>query len=381
MSMKAEYAADMEALLAQAGWLRRFARALLGNAVDAEDLAQDTLVAAWRQPSRGGGRAWLSTVARNLAVDRFRGDSRRQRREEAAHTLHDSRVATPEDLIGDAQIHREVAEAVASLVEPFRQTLVMRFYQGLSSAEIARELREPEGTVRWRVKEGLDRVRHELDRRHGNDRAAWVAALAPLLSKPQASPPRSLRPARTVPAPLYLAAATLGVLSIAILAVVFASPKSRGATDGPAPPPTAMPTPKKAAVRLNLASAAVPQTRAVAELPPGPGPLDAQSLAEELVRAIQGNDYDAFVAKGAAPFRAAVPQAGVAWLSEKYSGRLSRGRRVSTLGTVRRNGYVDWFFKIEFSDDGDDALVAVVMDGWQLAGFFINEPMPEEKSP
>ena len=96
MSMKAEYAADMEARLAQAGWLRRFARALLGNAVDAEDLAQDTLVAAWRQPSRGGGRAWLSTVARNLAVDRFRGDSRRQRREEAAHTLHDSRVATPD---------------------------------------------------------------------------------------------------------------------------------------------------------------------------------------------------------------------------------------------------------------------------------------------
>ena len=210
MSMKAEYAADMEARLAQAGWLRRFARALLGNAVDAEDLAQDTLVAAWRQPSRGGGRAWLSTVARNLAVDRFRGDSRRQRREEAAHTLHDSRVATPEDLIGDAQIHREVAEAVASLVEPFRQTLVMRFYQGLSSAEIARELREPEGTVRWRVKEGLDRVRHELDRRHGSNRAAWVAALAPLLPKPQGSPPRSLRAPRTVPAPLYLAGAALG---------------------------------------------------------------------------------------------------------------------------------------------------------------------------
>ena len=57
MSMKAEYAADMEARLAQAGWLRRFARALLGNAVDAEDLAQDTLVAAWRQPSRGGNDA------------------------------------------------------------------------------------------------------------------------------------------------------------------------------------------------------------------------------------------------------------------------------------------------------------------------------------
>jgi hypothetical protein len=154
------------------------------------------------------------------------------------------------------------------------------------------------------------------------------------------------------------------------------------ATAGSALPPTANPTPKEAAaVRLNLANAAVPQAGAVGELPPGPGRLDAQSLAEELVRAIQGNDYDAFVAKGAASFRAAVPQAGVAWLSEKYSGRLSRGYRVSTLGVVRRNGYADWLFKIEFSDDGDDAFVALAMDGWQLAGFFINEPMPEEKSP
>ena len=152
MGMKAEHTADIEALLAQAGWLRRFARALLHNADDAEDLAHDTLATALRQPAAGAGRAWLATVARNLAVDRFRGAVRRSRREEAAQDHDTGRVTTPEELVGDAQIHRHVAEAVANLAEPFRQTLVLRFYQGLSSVEIAQKLREPEGTIRWRVK-------------------------------------------------------------------------------------------------------------------------------------------------------------------------------------------------------------------------------------
>ena len=385
MSMKAEYTADMQALLAQAGWLRRFARALLGSAEDAEDLAQDTLVAAWQHPA-GGGRAWLAAVARNLAVDRFRSDARRERREEAARDWGDGRVATSEELIGNAQIHRKVAEAVVNLAEPFRQTLVLRFYQGLTSAQIARKLREPEGTIRWRVKEGLDRVRRELDVCHGNDRSAWVAALAPLLPRPNTAAPcaRPLRAARTLPAPLVLAAAALAVLSVAILAIGLRTTRGKVATNDPAPSTGSAPAwPTTPAVRLNLANPATPQTDAVATPVPGPGPADAQALAGELLRAIQGNDYDAFVAKGSAFFRAAVATAGFASLSAQLAGRLAQGHRVTTLGSLRRPETVDWIFKIEFSDDGDDALVTLPVDGWQVAGFLINEPitLPVEKSP
>jgi hypothetical protein len=57
MGMKVAHTADIEAdiraLLAQAGWLRRFARALLHNADDAEDLAHDTFATALRQPAVG----------------------------------------------------------------------------------------------------------------------------------------------------------------------------------------------------------------------------------------------------------------------------------------------------------------------------------------
>jgi RNA polymerase sigma-70 factor (ECF subfamily) len=384
MGMKAEHTADIEALLAQAGWLRRFARALLHNADDAEDLAHDTLATALRQPAAGAGRAWLATVARNLAVDRFRGAVRRSRREEAAQDHDPGRVTTPEELVGDAQIHRHVAEAVANLAEPFRQTLVLRFYQGLSSVEIAQKLREPEGTIRWRVKEGLGRVRRELDRRHGDNRAAWVAALGPLLPKAEAPAPRPLWAARSFPAPMWLAATAMG-LSVVVTAIVLFAPKSDGTKDSPTPSSGAnVPVPRNTpAVRLNLAGALAPQTDAVTVLPPGPGRIDAQSLAEELVGAVQGNDYDAFVAKGSASFRAAVATARFEQLNAKLGGRLSKGYRLTTLGSVRRPEHIDWIFKVEFFDDEDDALVTLPMDGWQVAGFLINEPfpMPVETSP
>ena len=385
MGMKTEHTAGIEALLAQAGWLRRFARALLTNADDAEDLAHDTFATALRQPSPGAGRAWLATVARNLAVDRFRGAARRSRREEAVQACDAGRVPTPEELVGNAQIHRHVAEAVANLAEPFRQTLVLRFYQGLSSVEIAQKLREPEGTIRWRVKEGLGRVRRDLDRRHGDDRTAWVAALAPLLPTAPAPALRPLRAARRFPAPLVLAATALGLLTVVVTAIVLATPKDHGTRDAPMRPSLAnAPVPQiTPAVRLNLAGTLAPTAEAVAVLPPGPGRIDAQSLAEELLGAVQGNDYDAFVAKGSPSFRAAVATARVEQLSAKLGGRLTHGYRLITLGSVRRPEHIDWIFKIEFFDDGDDALVTLPMDGWQVSGFLINEPipMPVETSP
>lgn len=112
MGMKAADTANMEGLLAHAGWLRRFAHALLRDAAEGDDLAQDTLLRAARHPRDESGRAWLASVARNLATDRFRAQTRRARREEVAGQVEAGRVASPEELVGNAEIHRQVAEAV-----------------------------------------------------------------------------------------------------------------------------------------------------------------------------------------------------------------------------------------------------------------------------
>jgi len=391
MGMRAEHTADIESLLAHAGWLRRFAAALVKDRDDAEDLAQDTMLRVWRHPAQDAGRAWLARVARNLAVDRFRATRRREVREQAAESAQPSQVANPEELVGDAQIHRTVAEVVAGLAEPFRQTIVLRFYEGRSSADIARGLGVPEGTVRWRLKEGLDRVRRELDARHRGDRSSWLALLTPLVPRPLPGESKLRPPEARTPQGFslagHVAVAVLGALVASTVALGIAAHARRARSTSTADEPArtaneAVLGPGKAAlVRLNLANQAAHAAEIGAETAPGPERLDAQSLAEQLLQAVQDNDYDAFVAKGSAFFRAAVPTGGFASLSAKLGTHLAQGRRVSPLGSVRHTRTVDWIFKIEFTDGGDDALITVAMNGWQLAGFFVDDPtiLPPEK--
>jgi RNA polymerase sigma-70 factor (ECF subfamily) len=142
--MKVGSTANKEDLLLHAGWLRRFAVALVKDLDAAEDIVQETLVVAWQRPADNTGRPWLARVARNWAIDFWRSSDRRERRELAAAATDIGTVASPEELIGDTQIHRAVAEAVAALEEPFRQTLVLRFFHGVSSADIARGLHKPD---------------------------------------------------------------------------------------------------------------------------------------------------------------------------------------------------------------------------------------------
>jgi RNA polymerase sigma-70 factor (ECF subfamily) len=390
--MKASATANTEDLLLHAGWLRRFAVALVNDQDTAEDIVQEALVAAWQRPAENTGRPWLARVARNLVIDRWRSSDRRERRELAAAATDLGTVASPEELVGDAQIHRAVAEVVAGLEEPFRQTIVLRFFHGASSADIARRLRIPDGTVRWRLKEGIDRVRRQLDARYGEVRKDWVAALLPLL--PRRAPtdagreglrPQS-RPVRTKifdfrPATIVIAGAfVLGMVAMvgAIVSRHRGSPLPAGhaAAEDVA---TQAVSGAQRAMRPSL-SALAPSPHEP-ESPPsaGPGQADASSLFAELLQAIQGNAYDDFVAKGSAFFKAAVPPAMLRGLSAKLGARLATGYQTTLLGSLRRPEGTLWLFRLEFADGGDDALVSMVTDGWQVAGFLIDDPQTREK--
>ncbi len=74
-----------------------------------------------------------------------------------------------------------------ALEEPYRTTVLQRFHEGLSAAEIARREGLPEGTVRWRTKQGLDRLRARLEQAYGGSHAL-VAVLGELARGPSAAP-------------------------------------------------------------------------------------------------------------------------------------------------------------------------------------------------
>ncbi len=173
--------ASPEQLLEHADWLRMLARALVREPGDADDLAQETYEAALANPPQADRpvRPWLAGVMRNLARFRARTSARRQRREQAAERL-EQRVASPEELVARVETQKLVADLVVGLDEPFRSTILLRYYEGYSAAEIARRLDIPAGTVRWRLKRGLDELRIQLDDSFSGGRQRWLAALAPI---------------------------------------------------------------------------------------------------------------------------------------------------------------------------------------------------------
>lgn len=172
-------------LLKHAAWIRALARSLVADAATAEDLVQDTWVAALKhRPSTDRSlRPWLGRVLHNFARQHFRRQDRRQGHEQQAPER--GALVTPAELTERLDSERLLTEELARLEEPLRSTLWWRFYEGLQPIEIARRQGLPAGTVRWRLKRGLDLLRTRLDERHGGDRRAWSALLIPLARSPE----------------------------------------------------------------------------------------------------------------------------------------------------------------------------------------------------
>ena len=183
----------IEELLRHREWVGALARSLVRDENTARDLVQDTFTTALVRPpaSRGSLRGWLSTVLRNRLRDRHRVEARRARREGIAARGE----ATPSaaELAATADAHRKVMEAVVDLEEPYREAVLLRYFEGLSATEVAARQDVPPSTARTRLKRARDRLREKLDKEHGGDGRSWALALVPLL-------PATPGPARPHPA-------------------------------------------------------------------------------------------------------------------------------------------------------------------------------------
>jgi len=152
---------------------------VLGDASLAEDTAQDVMVRLWRRPEtfiaeRGRFLSWLMSVTRNRAVDELRARGRRRRREggplgepdEAAEPVF---ASDPVDPQFNAELHEDQLAVRAALTElpgDQRVALELAYFGGLTQQEIATQLHEPLGTVKTRIRLGMQKLRRSLyDRR------------------------------------------------------------------------------------------------------------------------------------------------------------------------------------------------------------------------
>lgn len=163
------HAAFASYVLPEMQLLYRVALRLTGQAADAEDLVQDTLVRAYRALDRFDGaypRAWLLTILRNTHVNR----GRRQRplllrTDEMTVTevgVVPLSVPSSEEVVLSEQFEAVVVEALATLSDKYRSAVELVDIEGLSYQEAADRLGVPRGTVMSRLHRGRAHIRSRL---------------------------------------------------------------------------------------------------------------------------------------------------------------------------------------------------------------------------
>ena len=137
----------------------------------AEEITQDVFVRVWEKAEtyraeQGRVATWLASITRNRAIDIFR---RSRVRQENLHISWEEVESfdppAPQDVEAEADLaqrQRQVRWAVAQLPEEQKQALGLAYFQGLSHLEISERLGEPLGTVKTRIRLGMQKLRQLL---------------------------------------------------------------------------------------------------------------------------------------------------------------------------------------------------------------------------
>ncbi len=145
-----------------------FARMILGNQSDAEDVIHDVFMEIWHKAasydaSRGSIKAWLMLRVRSRSLDRLRSLKTQQKYARTVHAESDNEAANDAllDHLGDfSQLHRSLNH----LTEKQRNVIHLSFFKGLSCAEIARQCGIPLGTVKTRMMAAMGKLRAFMGR-------------------------------------------------------------------------------------------------------------------------------------------------------------------------------------------------------------------------
>ena len=149
----------------------------------AEDVTQDVFLRVWRRPEqfdvkRGKFVTWVLSVTRNRSIDVRRSAGRRLRREAPPAADGDAEDVLPSTDERDdpalatvlADERRAVRKALEVLPPEQKLAIQLAYFGGLTQQEIADQLGQPLGTVKTRIRLGMQKMRVALEERVGSDK-------------------------------------------------------------------------------------------------------------------------------------------------------------------------------------------------------------------
>ena len=133
----------------------------------AEELTIDVFHDIWRRASgydaaNGTVLGWIMNQARSRAIDRLRFDGRKKRTQVGDGQPPAEPAADPSDVIELRQQGEALRAALGALTADERQAIETTFFAGFTHAEAAARLNQPLGTIKTRIRSGLQKLRHTL---------------------------------------------------------------------------------------------------------------------------------------------------------------------------------------------------------------------------
>jgi RNA polymerase sigma-70 factor (ECF subfamily) len=156
---------------------------VVGDTHVAEDVTQDVFLRVWRRPEqfdfgRGKFVTWLLSVARNRSIDERRSHGRRLRREALPPTTEEEDVLPSGNDRDDPAVatiladeRRAVRDALEVLPPEQKLAITLAYFGGLTQLEIANKLGQPLGTVKTRIRLGMQKMRGALAERKGSQQS------------------------------------------------------------------------------------------------------------------------------------------------------------------------------------------------------------------
>jgi RNA polymerase sigma-70 factor (ECF subfamily) len=156
-----------EAYRRHAGAVFALARRLLVDVTLAEEVVQEVFLRLWNQPERfdherGSLRSFLLAQCHGRSVDLLRAETSRRRREDRDVRRTAESGYDLEHEVVDLAIADHVQQALTTLPDAEREAIALAYFGGHTYREVAELLDQPEGTVKSRIRTGLQRLRTEL---------------------------------------------------------------------------------------------------------------------------------------------------------------------------------------------------------------------------
>jgi len=149
-----------------------FALRIVGDPQIAEELLQEVFFRAWQQgkafrETRGAFVTWLLSITHNMAIDEVR---KRRRRPQKADSEEPELVLagvpdTSQDVESEvwlSSLRTTIEAAMVQLPAPQREAIELAYFQGLTQREISERLSEPLGTIKTRMRLGIQKLREQL---------------------------------------------------------------------------------------------------------------------------------------------------------------------------------------------------------------------------